>query len=472
VKKASGFYPSVRVDSAPVAAVGSAGGVLLTKTAELIGVSAAMREALSAWRKPTAVHDPGKVLTDVAVALALGGDCLADAAIIRAEEGLFGAVASDATVSRTISALAKDAERVLAAVAAARKAARAQAWAMAGDDAPNHAVSVDDPLIVDLDATLVTAHSEKEQAAPTFKRGYGFHPLCAFLDHGPDGTGEALALRLRPGNAGSNTAADHIAITRDALAALPSISASRPGRKVLIRADGGGGTKEFLGWLTRRGVSYSIGFTLPDRMPVLYQGVPEQAWQAAVDADGDVRDGAGVVDLTGVLRFQGHLDGWPAGMRVIVRRERPHPGAQLRFDDVDGYRLTAFATNAVRGQLAVLELRHRRRARCEDRIRIAKDTGLRNLPLQGFDQNRIWCALVMLATDLTAWTQLLAIAPEHSARRWEPKRIRLRLFTIPATLARHGRRVLLHVKDTAPWADLVVSGHHRLNRLTRPAGST
>jgi len=444
----------------------------LTKTAELTGVSAAMREALSAWRKPTAVHDPGKVLTDVAVALALGGDCLADAAIIRAEEGLFGAVASDATVSRTISALAKDAERVLAAVAAARKAARAQAWAMAGDDAPNHAVSVDDPLIVDLDATLVTAHSEKEQAAPTFKRGYGFHPLCAFLDHGPDGTGEALALRLRPGNAGSNTAADHIAITRDALAALPSISASRPGRKVLIRADGGGGTKEFLGWLTRRGVSYSIGFTLPDRMPVLYQGVPEQAWQAAVDADGDVRDGAGVVDLTGVLRFQGHLDGWPAGMRVIVRRERPHPGAQLRFDDVDGYRLTAFATNAVRGQLAVLELRHRRRARCEDRIRIAKDTGLRNLPLQGFDQNRIWCALVMLATDLTAWTQLLAIAPEHSARRWEPKRIRLRLFTIPATLARHGRRVLLHVKDTAPWADLVVSGHHRLNRLTRPAGST
>jgi len=472
VKKASGFYPSVRVDSAPVAAVGSAGGVLLTKTAELTGVSAAMREALSAWRKPTAVHDPGKVLTDVAVALALGGDCLADAAIIRAEEGLFGAVASDATVSRTISALAKDAERVLAAVAAARKAARAQAWAMAGDDAPNHAVSVDDPLIVDLDATLVTAHSEKEQAAPTFKRGYGFHPLCAFLDHGPDGTGEALALRLRPGNAGSNTAADHIAITRDALAALPSISASRPGRKVLIRADGGGGTKEFLGWLTRRGVSYSIGFTLPDRMPMLYQGVPEQAWQAAVDADGDVRDGAGVVDLTGVLRFQGHLDGWPAGMRVIVRRERPHPGAQLRFDDVDGYRLTAFATNAVRGQLAVLELRHRRRARCEDRIRIAKDTGLRNLPLQGFDQNRIWCALVMLATDLTAWTQLLPIAPEHSARRWEPKRIRLRLFTIPATLARHGRRVLLHVKDTAPWADLVVSGHHRLNRLTRPAGST
>ena len=253
---------------------------------------------------------------------------------------------------------------------------------------------------------------------------------------------------------------------------LPGISASRPGRKVLIRADGGGGTKEFLAWLARRGLAYSIGFTLPATTPALYQRVPEQAWQAAVNADGDARDGAGVVDLTEVLAFHGHLTGWPAGMRVIVRRERPHPGAQLRFDDVDGYRLTAFVTNAVRGQLADLELRHRRRARCEDRIRIAKDSGLRNLPLHGFDQNRIWCALVMLATDLTAWTQLLAFAPEHPARRWEPKRIRLRLFTIPGTLARHGRRILLHVKNTAPWADLVVTAHDRLTQRVEFAAPT
>jgi hypothetical protein len=465
VKKTTGFYPSVRLDSAPVAAVGSAGGVLLTTTANVTGLSAAMREALSPWRKPTAIHDPGKVLTDLAVTLALGGDCLADAAVVRAEAGVYGRVASDATVSRTISVLANHAGRVLAAVAAARRVARARVWQLAGDDAPNHAATAADPLIVDLDATVVTAHSEKEFAAATFKRGYGFHPLCAFLDHGPSDTGEALAVRLRPGNAGSNTAADHIAVTREALAALPGIDAARPGRKVLIRADGAGGTKEFLGWLTRRTVSYSVGFTLPETMNTLYWRVPESAWQAAVNADGDVRDGAGVSDLTDLLRFHGHLGGWPEAMRVIVRRERPHPGAQLRFDDVEGYRLTAFATNTSRGQLATLELRHRRRARCEDRIRIAKDTGLRNLPLQGFDQNRIWCALVMLATDLTAWTQLLAIAPEHPARRWEPKRLRLRLFTIPAALARHGRRILLHVKDTSPWADLVVTGHARLTHL-------
>lgn len=472
MKKTTGFYPSVRVDSAPVLAVGSAGGVLLTTAVEVTGLSVALRKGLSSWRKPTAVHDPGKVLTDLAVTLALGGNCLADAAVLRAEPGIYGQVASEATVSRTITALARDADRVLASVAAARKAARSRAWALAGEHAPNHVVSVDDPLVVDLDATLVTAHSDKEQAAPTFKRGFGFHPLCAFLDHGAAGTGEALAIQLRPGNAGSNTAADHIAVTRDALAALPGINASRPGRKVLIRADGGGGTKEFLAWLARRGLSYSIGFTLPATMPALYRQVPQLAWQAAVNADGDVRDGAGVVDLTDVLAFHGHLTGWPVGMRVIVRRERPHPGAQLRFDDVDGYRLTAFVTNAVRGQLADLELRHRRRARCEDRIRIAKDSGLRNLPLHGFDQNRIWCALVMLATDLTAWTQLLAFTPAHPARRWEPKRIRLRLFTIPATLARHGRQVRLHIKNTAPWADLVVTGHKRLTQLVKLAAPT
>lgn len=469
MKKTTGSYPPVRVDSAPVAATGSAGGVLLTKAAEVSGLTVGLAESLQSWRKPTAVHHPGKVVTDLAITLALGGDCLADASVVRSEPDLYGRVGSEATISRTITTLAADADKALKAIANARRAARARAWALAGHRAPNHTATADDPLIVDLDATLITAHSDKQEAKPTFKRGYGFHPLCAFVDHGPDGTGEPLAMMLRPGNAGSNTAADHIAVTRDALKQLPGVNPSCPGRKVLIRTDGGGGTKEYVNWLANKGVSYSIGYTLPAATPDIYRLIPDAAWQPAVNADHELREGADVVEITDLLQHRGLLTGWPDRMRVIVRRERPHPGAQLRFDDVDGYRLTAFATNASRGQLANMELRHRRRARCEDRIRISKDTGLANLPLYSFDQNRIWCALVMLAVELTAWAQLLAFDAEHEARRWEPKKLRYYLFTIPATIARHGRRILLHIKETAPHADLIITGWERLYRLAATA---
>ena len=467
--KTTGLYPPVRVDAAAVSAAGSAGGVLLTKTAAVTGLNAALSEGLARWTKPTVTHRPGKVLTDLAISLALGGDCLADAALLRAEPGLFGRVGSEATISRTITALGKDADRVIAAINTARAAARARAWVLAGDAAPNHDINADHPLIVDLDATLVTSHSEKEQAAPTFKRGFGFHPLCAFLDHGSAGTGEPLAMLLRAGNAGSNTAADHIAVTQQALKQLPGISLSRPGRKVLIRADGGGGTKEFTTWLTRRNLSYSVGFTLPSITPELYALIPATVWSPALDSDQDgVRAGAHVAEITDLLHHHGLLDGWPPGMRVIIRRERPHPGAQLRFDDVDGYRITGFATNTRRAQLQQLELRHRRRARCEDRIRCAKDTGLSNLPLKSFDANRIWCHLVMLAGDLTSWMQLLAFGQNQPARRWEPKRLRHRLFAIPAVLSRHARQHWLRIKQAAPWAPLVLQGHARLAALGPP----
>ncbi|ETZ96562.1 transposase DDE domain protein [Mycobacterium kansasii 732] len=185
--------------------------------------------------------------------------------------------------------------------------------------------------------------------------------------------------------------------------------------------------------------------------------IPQTAWTPAYDADGQVRDGAWVTEATGVV----DLSDWPAGMRLIVRKERPHPGAQLRFTDRDGLRLTAFVTNTTRGQLPDLELRHRRRARCEDRIRVAKDTGLANLPLHGFDQNRIWCALVQLAMELTAWCQMLAFE-EHPARRWEPKRLRLRLFSIAGRLARHARRTRLRLAAHAPWADVLTTALARL----------
>src|SRR5450759_2025011 len=260
--KITGLYPRVRVDTSATAAVGQAGGVLLTRTVTVTGLDRFLSSALAGWRKPLAVHDPGKIITDLALSLALGGDCLADLAVLRAEPGVYGRVASDPTVSRAIAALASDAPAALKAIDAARAAARAQAWRLAGRHAPDHGSDAKQPLVIDLDATLVTSHSEKEHAAPTFKRGFGFHPLTAFLDHGPDGTGEALAILLRPGNAGSNTATNHIAVIRQALAQLPGQRpGQRPGRKVLVRTDGAGGTKQLIEWLTSRRLSYSVGFT-------------------------------------------------------------------------------------------------------------------------------------------------------------------------------------------------------------------
>jgi hypothetical protein len=464
VKKRSRFYPRVQVDTAEVPAVGQAGGVLLTDTVAAGGLDTALQAALAPWRKPLAVHDPGKVVLDLAVALALGGDCLADIALLRAEPGVYGLVASDPTVSRTIDALAAEAPAALKAIDTARAAARAKVWALAGEHAPDHVRNAAAPLVIDVDATLVTAHSEKESAAPTFKRGFGHHPLCAFVDHGPDGNGEPLAVMLRAGNAGSNTAADHIAIVKDALAQLPGHRpGTRPGRKVLIRTDGAGASHAFLDWLAGQRLSYSIGFGLPANTADLLTQIPAEVWTPAYDAHDQIREGAWVAELTGLL----DLTSWPPGMRVIARKERPHPGAQLRITDADGLRVTAFATNSTRGQLPDLELRHRRRARAEDRIRCAKDTGLTNLPLQDFAQNQIWCAIVALACELTAWMQMLALTGTD-ARRWEPKRLRTRLFTVPATLARTGRQRLLHLAEHHPWASTVADAVIRLRALTGP----
>jgi hypothetical protein len=321
----------------------------------------------------------------------------------------------------------------------------------------DHGINTQHPLIIDLDATLLDAHSDKEHAAPTFKKGYGFHPLGSWADHGAEGTGEPLAMLLRPGNAGSNTAADHKTVLAAALDQLPWRPGYRVGQKVLVRADSGGGTHEFLRYCHRRRLQYSLGFGLTETTATAVGLIPDTAWTPAYNTDGQIRDGAWVAELTGLI----NLTDWPTGLRVIVRKERPHPGAQLRFTDRDGLRLTAFATNTRHGQLADLELRHRRRARCEDRIRTAKDTGLTNLPLHGFDANRVWIEIVCLAQELIAWMQMLALH-DDPARRWEPKRLRLRLFSAAARLARHARRTRLHFAAHWPFTDVITAALARL----------
>ncbi len=230
---------------------------------------------------------------------------------------------------------------------------------------------------------------------------------------------------------------------------------------MLIRADSGGGTHEFLAWLARPGrrLAHSVGFTITDDIADAILAIPKTAWTPAYDAGGLVRDGAWVAELTGML----NLSAWPKGMRVIVRKERPHPGAQLRLTDIDGHRFTCFATSTRGGQLADLELRHRRRARCEDRIRCAKDTGLRNLPLHGYGQNEVWCELVAMACELLAWTQMLAL--DGPARRWEPKRLRLRLLGVAGRLVRGSRRLRLRLAARWPWATQITAAISRLHAL-------
>ena len=446
--------PKITVSAGGTGIVSHAGAVLLTQALRVTGLDAGLAGALRRWKTPRAVHDPGKIIADLAVTLALGGDCLADIAALRAEPALFGPVASDPVVSRLVSLLAADAPRALTAIRAARATARQRAWALGGDAAPGAGGGL---VTVDIDATIVTACSEKDQAAPTWKKTFGFHPLTVFADHGAGGSGEPLAIMLRPGNAGSNTAADHIQAARLALAQLPA----RLRRRVLIRADSGGGTHEFLGWLTRPGrrLAYSVGFPMTDEVQDAILAIPARAWTPAYDAAGQVRPGAWVAEITGML----DLGSWPKGMRVIVRKERPHPGAQLRFTDIDGHRFTCFATSTRGGQLADLELRHRLRARCEDRIRAAKDTGLRNLPLRGYTHNQIWCEIVALACELLAWTAMLALS--GPARRWEPRRLRLRIFACAGRIVRGSRRLRLRLAARWPWASQITAAIARLHAL-------
>jgi hypothetical protein len=230
VGKSTSWYPSLSVDASGTGVVSHAGASLVLRTAATVGLTTGLSAALAPWRKPLTCHDPGKIVLDLAVALALGGDCMADIAVLRGHPEVFGVVASDPTVSRLIATLAADAPKALAAIDAARCAARARAWSAAGNDAPDHEVSERQPLVIDIDATLVTAHSEKELTAPNFKRGFGFHPMCAFVDHGHAGSGEPVAMLLRPGNAGANTAADHKTVLADALAQLPGVTGYRVGR--------------------------------------------------------------------------------------------------------------------------------------------------------------------------------------------------------------------------------------------------
>ncbi|MGH3093535.1 MAG: IS1380 family transposase [Gaiellaceae bacterium] len=415
-----------------------AGTALVAGLADRVGLTAGLQGALAGVRERRSRHDPGRVLRDLALTLADGGDCLADLRALRDQETLFGEVASDATAWRALAALD---ERRLQAIRAARAEARRRVWEQAGPER----------VILDLDGTLVTAHSDKEGAAGTFKGGFGFHPLLCYEAT----TEEALAGLLRPGNAGFNTASDHIELLERSLAQLPEGTRS-PG--LLVRADRAGATHTLLDHVVERGFRFSVGLDLTEPVRAAILVLPEHAWQPALAQDGEDREGAWVAELSL------ELSSWPAGTRAICRRERPHPGAQLSFTDHNGYRFQVFLTNQQGTRIARLEQLHRARAACEDRIRCGKESGLRNLPFRSFQANAAWLELVLVGHDLLVWTQRLLLADGELAR-CEPKRLRYRLLHVAGRLTRHARRLVLHLPRAWPWQGELLRAFERLRAL-------
>jgi Transposase DDE domain group 1 len=463
--KRTASRPKVVVTAAGRGVVGRAGTRMLADLADATGLSVAMSEALAPLRQRDRGHDPGRVALDLAVMLADGGEAIADLAVLRNQRELFGAVASDATAWRALDGIDTVA---LDRIRAARARARELAWAQAAETGRLASSMVGGFIIagfvLDIDATIVVCHSDKESAAKTWKKSFGYHPLLCFLD----ATGEALAGVLRPGNSGSNTAADHITVLDLALAQIPDHL--RHGEDILIRCDSAGASHAFLRHirgLRDQGVRtfFSVGVAITEPIRAAITACCD--WIPAIDSDRELREGAEIAELTHLV----DLSAYPAGTRMIVRRERPHPGAQLSlFDTIEGLRHQVFITDSPRPTCSVqlLELRHRAHARVEDRIRCGKDSGFGRFPSRQFAINAAWLELALTGIDLLAWARTLLLDGEHALA--EPKKLRYRLLHVAARIVRTARRTYLRIAASWRWANQPATAYARLAALPQPIG--
>ena len=443
-----GRLVTVEVTADGAGLVSHVGSALLGQVADKLGLTRALSHRLAGVKQRRRGHDPGRVLRDLAVMLADGGECVSDLAVVREQRALFGPVASDATAFRMIEKIAGT-PGLLDQIRSAHAIARERFWELSG--APQR-------LTLDVDATLITSHSDKENAAGTYKHGYGFHPLGAYADE----TREAFAMLLRPGNAGSNTAADHVTVIDRSLAQIPD--AQLEDLEILVRADRAGATHGTAEHCRQADLRFSFGYELSDAVRAAILTTPADAWIAALDQDDSERPNGQVVEITDRI----DLGSWPPRSRVIVRRERPHPGAQFSFTDHDGFRFQAILTDQTDTNIAILERRHRQRARVEDRIRDDKDSGLSKLPFKAFALNEVWIEIVMLAHDLLIWTQTLLL--DGALAKAEPKRLRYQLLHLAGRLAFSGRQAKLHLPASWPWTGALTAAFHALAALPAPAG--
>ena len=428
--------------------VSHAGSALLGQVADKVGLTRALSNGLAGMKERRRGHDPGRVIRDLAVMLADGGDAVCDLGAVRDQAVLFGPVASDSTAFRVIDKIAND-PALLDGLRAAQARARERVWKLTG--AP-------DRLTIDIDATLITAHSEKERASGNYKGGFGFHPLLAYGDENR----EALAGVLRPGRAGSNTAADQIQVAARALEQIPARHAE--GIELLLRADSAGAVHGLIDWCREGDIRYSVGYELTDAVCAAILKIPENTWLPAITREGWTRGNGEVAELTG------HVDlrAWPTGSRLIVRRERAHPGAQLSFTDLDGHRFQVVLTDQEDPDIQVLECHHRQRAHIEDDIRNDKDTGMRKLPFHEYKLNEVWLELVLIAHNLIVWTQTLLLHGDLA--KAEPKRLRYRLLHVAARLALHARQARLRLQASWPWAAALAAAFTRLETIPDPPG--
>ena len=420
--------------------VSHAGAALLSELADRCGLTEAMSTAMESCGISWHSHDPGVVLTHLAVAIADGADCLSDIAVLKEQEELFGPVASLSTAWRAVHATASV---ELRAIPVALAAARSRVWAASPPIGP---------MIWDFDSTLLNVYADKEDAAPTYKHGFGFDPLAVWCDN----TNEPLAAMLRPGNASPSDTDDHLELLEQAVRALPYEYAlgheegddpSLVVHSILVRVDAAGAAHRLVQSLSDANFDYSIGFPISGSVRDGLMLAQEEDWVAAIELGGGIRAGAQVIEITELIE----LEDWPLDMRVFSRREHPHPGAQLSlFDTHDGWRHTCFITNTAGDDIAALELRHRGHARVEDRVRAWKACGLSNLPFDGFCANQAWVAVSLIAGALLAWSQMTCF--DGALAKAEPKTIRYRVLHVAALVVHRGRDLIMRLDRTWPWA--------------------
>ena len=415
-----------------------AGTALLALVAQRLGLTDGLGAALAGTRERRSGHDPGRVLCDLAVMAADGGRCVSDLAALAGQPSLFGSVASVSTARRVLLSIG---ETEIDLIRHARAVARGRAWQAGAAPAR---------VILDFDATPITVHSEKDQAAGHYKGGFGFNPLLASCGR------EVLAGILRPGNAGANNAEDHLSVLELALQQLPQ---SALDGEILARSDSAGASHDFAFGCRECDIRFSLGYAIDARVRKAILALPETIWRPAIDQNGEPRDGAWVAELTGKV----NLDAWPQGTRLICRRERPHPGAQLSFTDLDGHRFQCFITDQQDPDIAALEVLHREHAEVEDRVKTLKATGASHLPFHSFAANAAWFELALTAHDIMIWTQQLALDGEHAI--CEPKRLRYRILHVAGQLTRHARRTTLHLPAEWPWAGAILRAFKRLDVL-------